>query len=51
MADTTHHPQSLKLTRGSILRQVDEKSGLPEEEEEEEEAEEEAEEEGGAWGS
>ena len=36
--------------RGSIPRQVDEKSGLPEEEEEEEEeAEEEAEEEGGAW--
>ena len=50
MADTTHHPQSLMLTRGSIPRQVDEKSGLPEEEEEEEEeAEEEAEEEGGAW--
>ena len=36
------------LMRGLIPRQVDEKSGLPEEEEEEEEAEEE---EVGDWGS
>ena len=48
MVDTTHHPQSLMLMRGLIPRQVDEKSGLPEEEEEEEEAEEE---EVGDWGS